>query len=46
VLLNSPRPLSWGKMQCPKLGTKQSILIWNSFIRDSFTEDALLSAWD
>jgi len=33
-------------LQCPKMGTKQSILTRDSFIRDSFTEDALLSAWD
>ena len=31
---------------CLWCGYAQSILIWDSFIRDSFAEDALLSAWD
>jgi len=44
--LNSPGPASWGRMQCPKLSTKQSVLMLGSFMRDSFTDDVLLSAWD
>jgi len=30
----------------PAIGCAQSILMRDSFIRDSFTEDALLSVWD
>ena len=33
-------------VQHPKLGTKQSILMRDSFMRDLFTEVKLLSAWD
>jgi len=39
-------PLSWGRLQYPKLGIQLSVLTQDSFIQDSFTEDTLLSVWD
>jgi len=50
ALLNSPADRCHGgkcnTLICAQHGHAQSILMWDSFIRDSFTEDALLSAWD
>jgi len=46
AFLDSPGPSLWWRMQHPKLGTQQSVLIRDSFIHDSFMEDSLLSVWD
>jgi len=42
----SGKLFQWSSVQYPKLGIKQSVLIRDSFIRDSFAEVTLLSARD
>jgi len=50
ALLNSPADRCHGgecnALICLQHGYAQSVLTWDSFIRDSFAEDTLLIAWD
>jgi len=34
------------KIAMPQIGHTWSVLMWDSFIRDFFTKDTLLSVWD